>query len=210
MSGLFITFEGVDGCGKSTQLKFMAEYLKNLGYKVRTTREPGGCKIAEKIRDVLLDEQNTDICAATEAMLYASARVQHVLEVIKPALDRGEVVLCDRFIDSSLAYQAYGRGLGVDLVMNINSYAMELCMPDITFFLDYPPELAFARMNEKKQHDRLEQAGKEFFMQVYASFKDIAQKFSHRIVTVDVSGTKFETRDKLRGLVQAKLKELRT
>ncbi len=208
MSGFFITFEGVDGCGKSTQLRFMAQHLSELGYSVVTTREPGGCGIAEKIRDLLLDVKNTEISDVTEAMLYASARVQHVDEVIKPALDSGKIVLCDRFIDSSLAYQAYGRGLGVDLVLNINDYAMKTCMPDLTFFLDYPPALAFERMKKRQEHDRLEQAGKEFFMQVYSSFMSIAQMFPKRIVTVDVSGSKFETKDKLKVLVEEKLRQL--
>ncbi len=207
MRGIFITFEGVDGCGKSTQMRFLHETLTQNGYDVTTTREPGGCDIAEKVRELLLDVNNDEMHPVTEAMLYAAARVQHIEQVIKPALERGEIVLCDRYIDSSLAYQAFGRGLGIELVMDINFHAVLTCMPDVTFFLDYPPELAIERMKKRTEHDRLESAGDEFFTRVYTSFKMIARKFPERIVAVDVSGTKFETRDKLAVMVEDILKE---
>ena len=132
--GLFITFEGVDGCGKSTQMRFLSEYLEELGVEHILTREPGGCPVAEEIRQILLSKEDKDMEDMTEALLFAAARVQHIEQVIKPALAEGKVVLCDRYLDSSVAYQGYGRLLGEDTVLNVNRYAVEHCMPDVTFF----------------------------------------------------------------------------
>ena len=131
-NGLFITLEGPDGSGKSTQIERIRTFFKQRGEKVILTREPGGTPISEKIRTIILDKENRDMDAMTEAMLYAASRAQHVAQVIRPALERGEHVICDRFIDSSIAYQGYGRDLG-DCVSIINAYAIRDCIPDITF-----------------------------------------------------------------------------
>jgi dTMP kinase len=195
---MFITFEGVDGCGKSTQMRFIAEYLRERGYDLLLTREPGGCPIAEKIRGLLLDVNNGGMTDQTEALLYAAARAQHVTEVIAPAIARGKVVLCDRFIDSSLAYQGLGRGLGVERIADINEFAIDGVMPDKTFFLDFPPRLAFQRMSEKRVHDRLEKQDEEFYLQLYNGFVMLAERWPDRIIRIDASGSKFETRDMIR------------
>ena len=192
MSGLFITFEGADGCGKSTQLRLLAEFSEQRGVDVVRTREPGGCPVAEKIRDIVLGVGN-EMDAVTEAMLYAAARAAHVRAVIKPALEAGRVVLCDRFVHSSLAYQGYGRELGVELVWQINAPAVDACMPDATVFINITPEKAFERMNESKVHDRLESEDIAFHQRVYDGFTELSK--GHDIISVDARGTKFETRD---------------
>ena len=151
MRGLFITFEGVDGCGKSTQMSLLSEYLSEKGIDAVLTREPGGCPISEKIREILLSKESGEMTDYTEAMLYAAARVQHIDEIILPSVQNGSVVLCDRYIDSSVAYQAYGRGLGLDTVMQINRYAAEKCMPDYTLMFDVSPELELIVEEMKKQ-----------------------------------------------------------
>ncbi len=201
MKGLFITFEGVDGCGKSTQLRFLGEYLTNQGHSPVFTREPGGCAIAEKIRELLLDVENAAMDSKTEALLYAAARAQHVAQVIKPALDAGKIVLCDRFIDSSMAYQGVGRGLGIDSVMDINRFAMAGVMPDKTFFLDFPPDLAFERMSKKRVHDRLELEKMHFHQNLYNGFVQLSGLFPERIIRVDASGTKYETAGKIQAVM---------
>jgi dTMP kinase len=190
MSGLFITFEGADGCGKSTQLRFLAEYLEGLGIDVVRTREPGGCPVAEKIRDILLDT-NSEMDAVTEALLYAAARAAHVRQVVRPALESGRVVLCDRFIHSSLAYQGYGRQLGEDLIRQINAAAIDGCLPDVTVFINIPPERAFLRMNENKVHDRLESENMAFHQRVYDGFTILSKGLN--IISIDAQGTKQET-----------------
>ena len=143
--GLFITFEGIDGCGKSTQLNLLYEYLRGKGYDVKLTREPGGSSIGEKIREILLDKSNSDMTDVTEALLYAASRDQHVSTVIKPALEEGKIVLCDRFIDSSEAYQGFGRGLGSEYIHEINGKVMNN-LPDITFYFKLSPEEAAKRI----------------------------------------------------------------
>lgn len=197
--GMFITFEGVDGCGKSTQMRFLAEYLQSIGVDVVTTREPGGCTISEQIRDMLLSLDNYEITDMTEALLYAAARCQHVDEIIRPACDAGKIVLCDRFIDSSLAYQGSGRGLGIDRIMDLNRYAIGDMMPDKTFFIDFPPEMAFNRMSKKRVHDRLETQSLEFYQNLYRGFKELAEMYPDRIITIDASGDKFQTKAIIQG-----------
>ena len=139
--GLMISFEGVDGCGKSTQIAYVEEYLREQGYDVLRTREPGGCAISEKIREIILDIRNDGMNLHTEALLYAAARAQLVEQVILPALHQGKIVLCDRFVDSSAAYQGEARGMGMETVLSYNAYAVEHCMPDHTFYLDFTPRL---------------------------------------------------------------------
>lgn len=193
MNGLFITFEGADGCGKTTQVKLLAEYLEQCGVDVVRTREPGGCRISEKIRDIVLDKNNMEMAAETEALLYAAARAEHVNQVIKPAVDSGKVVLCDRFIYSSLAYQGYGRQLGVERVRQINEFAIMGYMPDVTVFMNVSPKRAFERMNELKEYDRIEREDISFHQRVFEGFKELIK--SEHIMPIDAQGTKSETHE---------------
>lgn len=202
MAGVFITFEGVDGCGKSTQIRMLGEFLTELNISYILTREPGGSPISEKIRAMLLDVENSEMSAATEALLYAASRAQHIDDTILPALAQNKVVLCDRYIDSSLAYQAYGRGLGEKAVLSINAYAVENCMPDVTFFLDCTPADARQRMRRRTEKDRVEMSGDTFFERTYNGFISSVEKYPDRVKRIDASGTKFETQQQLRDILK--------
>ena len=192
MKGFFIVFEGADGSGKSTQLRLLAEYLEGLGLSVLRTREPGGCEVSEKIRDILLDSNN-QMTAVTEALLYAAARAEHVQQVIKPALEENKIVLCDRFLLSSLAYQGYGRQLGVETVKQINEIAVSGCLPDITVFINVAPEKAFKRMNEHKEHDRLEREDMSFHERVFHGYTELSKNAD--VISINAQGTKYETNE---------------
>jgi dTMP kinase len=205
MKGLFIAFEGPDGCGKSTQIRFLAEYLEQAGLNVVQTREPGGSPIAEKIREVVLSRENEGMAAMTEALLYAAARAEHVHKVIAPAIEAGKVVLCDRFVDSSIAYQGYGRCLGAKTVWRINEAAVDGYMPDVTVFLNVPPERAFERMNENKEYDRLEIEDISFHRRAYEGYQELSKKPG--VLVVEAHGTKYETRDVIRQQIEPVLKE---
>lgn len=183
--GKFITFEGCDGCGKSTQLKKFNEYLTNNGIGHIFTREPGGGKISEAIREILLNGKNSEMTDECEALLYAASRVQHLSDRVEPALAEGKLVICDRYVDSSLAYQAYARGLGVDFITRINAYALENYLPDLTVFIDLSPEAAFARKHGADANDRLEQAGMAFHKKVYEGYKAIAEAEPDRFVCIN-------------------------
>ncbi len=174
MENRFIVFEGPDGAGKTTQIKLLDQHLCREGYKTLLTREPGGCRISENIRDMILDNSNEEMCAEAEALLYAAARAQHVKEVIQPALDRGEFVLCDRFIHSSVAYQGYGRAIGEDRIMRANELALGGLMPDLVFFFLLPIESSKKRIRGEK--DRLENAGDEFHARVLEGFTKLSGK----------------------------------
>ena len=193
--GLMISFEGIDGCGKSTQIAYAAEFLRGLGYDVLETREPGGCKISEKIRNVILDVDSAGMNIYTEALLYAAARAQLVDEILIPALDEGKIILCDRFFDSSAAYQGAGRGMGLETILQFNSYALEHCMPHATFFFDFTPEAARQRMSKRGEADRMESESMEFFDKVYHGYCALCEQFPERYRSIDVSGTKEQTRD---------------
>lgn len=190
--GLFITFEGTDGTGKSTQIEFAREYFESRGFNVLMSREPGGTSISEKLRDILLDKANGEMSPVTEMMIYAASRAQLVSEVIIPAVNDGTVVICDRFVDSSVAYQAFGRGLG-DMVAEVNSYATTGLAPDITFFMDIDPEVGRSRI-AGGELDRLEQEKSDFFRRVYDGYKSIAASDPGRVKTIDASGTVEEVR----------------
>jgi len=205
MAGLFIALEGADGSGKSTQVRFLAEHLREQGVDVLATREPGGCPVSERIRDIVLDRHVDDMSAQAEALLYAAARAQHVYEVIRPAVEAGKVVLCDRFIYSSLAYQGYGRQLGVDKVRYINEFAISGCMPDVTVFMSIPPERAFERMNEMKVHDRIEREDISFHERVFEGYLELSK--SEGIMLIDASGNKFETHELIKRKLEPVLKE---
>ncbi|MBQ4269266.1 MAG: dTMP kinase [Clostridia bacterium] len=183
--GKFITFEGCDGCGKSTQLKKLSDYLQRNGVAHIFTREPGGGKISEEIRAILLNGKNAEMTDECEALLYAAARAQHLSDRVEPALQEGKLVICDRYVDSSFAYQAYARGLGTDFVEKINAYALEKYQPDVTIFIDLSAEDAFKRKHGADENDRLEQAGLAFHNKVYAGYKALAEKYPNRIVCVD-------------------------
>lgn len=183
-TGKFITFEGCDGSGKSTQLKMLSDYLSSNNIPHIFTREPGGGKISEAIREILLSGKNSEMTDECEALLYAASRVQHLHDRVQPALDKGELVVCDRYFDSSFAYQAYARGLGVDFIGKINAYAIEKYSPDLTIFIDLSPEEAFLRKHGADENDRLEQAGMSFHKKVYEGYRELARTHA-RIVTVD-------------------------
>jgi dTMP kinase len=195
--GKFITFEGCEGVGKSKQIKLLEEYLNKNNIKYYLTREPGGTPVSEQIRSVILDGKNVSMTDECEALLYAAARVQLLKEVVKPKLDAGELVFCDRFIDSSLAYQGYARGLGVDFVEKINDYAIKNFMPDYTIFLKLPPEQAFLRKGGVDKTDRLELSGMEFHNKVYAGYLALAERYPDRFIVIDASGEKHETQAKI-------------
>ena len=183
--GKFITFEGCDGCGKSTQLKLLSEYLTAQNIPHIFTREPGGGKISEAIREILLSGKNMEMTDECEALLYAASRVQHLHDRVEPALSEGKLVICDRYVDSSLAYQAYARGLGEEFVSRINDYALKNYAPDVTIFIDLSPKDAFARKHGADQNDRLEKAGSAFHDRVYEGYKAVAKAEPKRVVCVD-------------------------
>ncbi len=186
---MFITFEGPDGAGKSTIIKLVHEKLLQDGFNIVLTREPGGTPIAEKIRDIILDNSNQALDARTEALLYAASRRQHLVEKIWPALKESKIVLCDRFLDSSLAYQGGGRNLGVENVLNINLFATENTYPDLTLFFDVSPEVGLARVSKDKKRvaDRLDNENENFHDKVYKTFKEIVEQNKNRIVVIDAS-----------------------
>lgn len=187
MHGHFITIEGGEGSGKTSILAVIKDELVRLGYDVLATREPGGIDIAEQIRKVILHPDHTSIDAKTEALLYAAARRQHLVERVLPALERGKIVICDRFIDSSLAYQGYARGLGMDEVFAINQFAIDKCMPDLTLFLDITPEKGLQRiaLNEDREKNRLDLESLAFHELVYKGYHILTKKFQNRIKVVN-------------------------
>lgn len=201
MKGTFITFEGCEGAGKSTQIRLLSQYLAERGKECVVTREPGGSAISEAIRTVILDGKNTAMTDECEALLYAAARAQHLSDTVLPALEAGKTVLCDRYLFSSFAYQGYGRGLDMGFLRAVNSFALQGHMPDITLFLDIPPRSAFERKHGADQNDRIEQAGEAFHARVYQGYLRLAEEYPGQIVRVDCSGTKFETNEKIRALL---------
>ena len=185
----FITFEGGEGCGKSTVLKAIKERLESEGVSVVLTREPGGTPIAEQIRNVILDKANTAMDGRTEALLYAASRRQHLVEKIWPALQEGKTVLCDRYLDSSLAYQGGARGLGIDEVLSINLFATEGTYPDLTLLFDLEPEQGLARIAAKQNREvnRLDLEKLDFHHQVRNNFLALAKRYPDRYVIIDAS-----------------------
>lgn len=190
--GIFITLEGPDGAGKTTQMENLRRYFIDRNKQVMLTREPGGTPISEKLREILLDKANSEMADTTEMMIYAAARAQHVAEKIAPALERGEMVICDRFMDSSVAYQGYGRNLG-DAVRVVNSYAVSGIEPDVTFFLDLDPAVGRARIGKDVQ-DRLEQEKMEFHYRVYEGYRAIWKANPERVIRIDAAREEAEVR----------------
>lgn len=187
MSGYFITLEGGEGAGKTTVLKLLEEQLIAKGFDVLTTREPGGIHIAEQIRQVILDPDHTEMEERTEALLYAAARRQHLVEKVMPAIQEGKVVLCDRFIDSSLAYQGYARQIGMEEVLSINQFAIEGCMPSLTLFFDITPEQGLERIaqNDEREKNRLDLEKLSFHQKVYEGYQLLLERFPNRLKRID-------------------------
>lgn len=188
MKGKFITIEGPDGAGKTTQVKKLHSFFSDRGTKAIITREPGGTKLGENLRKVLLTPYGQEPVPEAEALIYAASRAQLVEKVIKPSLKKGDIVICDRFVDSNLAYQGWARGLGIDQILRINSWFLKDCMPDMTFVLDIDPEISLGRKKDKK--DRLEKEALKFHKKVREGFLILKQKFPDRIKIIDAQRDK--------------------
>jgi dTMP kinase len=174
--GRLIALEGPDGSGKTTQIELLEKYLKGLGYEVVRTREPGGTQVSEKIREIILDNDNSNMNYMCEALLYAASRAQLVSEVIKPALSSGKMVICDRFVYSSMVYQGIGRGLGAERIKSINETALDGLQADFTFMITIPYEEGLKRKKMQKTLDRLENGGDEFHKKVFEGYLDISKE----------------------------------
>ncbi len=186
MAGFFITFEGIDFCGKTTQAKKLSSYLRRKGYEVLLVREPGGDRIAERIRKILLSKKNSEMTALTELLLYEASRSQLTQRVILPALKKGKAVICDRYADSSLAYQGYGRGLNKKLIKNLNHISTFGLFPDLTILLDVSTRTSFKRRKKgKRKKDRLERERFEFHQRIKEGFLKIARQNRKRIKVID-------------------------
>lgn len=194
---MFITFEGLDFSGKSTQATILVEKLKKTHAVVHFLREPGGTKISERVRDLLLDKKHLEMTEAAELLLFSAARAQLVMEVIVPALQRSEIVICDRYYDSTTAYQGYGRGINLEAVKSINRLATGGTDPDITFFVDIPvDEIERRKQKAGMAFDRMESSGRAFYERVRTGYREIARGESHRFVTLDgMSGVEQIARD---------------
>lgn len=189
MTGIFITIEGPDGAGKTTVIKELNKRLeKEVKVGIVLTREPGGIPIAEKIRQIILDPENTEMDERTEALLYAAARRQHLVERVLPALNQGELVICDRFVDSSVAYQGSARGIGEAEILELNQFAIEGHLPDLTLYLDVPSEVGLARINQGRRATELDRLDKEdlaFHQKVRTGYLALLDKYPERIHLID-------------------------
>ncbi|MDQ8737434.1 dTMP kinase [Paenibacillus sp. LHD-38] len=185
--GVFITIEGGEGAGKSTLIEQLSNKMLQRGKMVTTTREPGGIPIAEQIRTVILDREHIAMDARTEALLYAAARRQHLVEKVAPALEQGQIVICDRFVDSSLAYQGYARGLGMDEVWAINRFAIQDLMPDLTIYMDVSPEVGLKRISQASEREinRLDLEKHSFHERVREGYLQLLKQNPDRIVRID-------------------------
>lgn len=193
--GFFITFEGPDGSGKSTASTGVYEKLLENGYDAIYTREPGGIDISEQIRKVILDQKNTSMDAKTEALLYAASRRQHLVEKIIPALNEGKIVICDRFIDSSLAYQGYARGLGIEEVYKINKFAIGDYLPMKTLFLNVDAKTGLDRISNRKNKDRLDQEELSFHNDVFEGYQKVIEMYKDRMIIIDATKSEEEVID---------------
>ena len=191
---MFITLEGPEGSGKTTAVETAVKKLEEMGYVIVRTREPGGTPISEEIRNVILDKKNTNMDPRTEALLYAASRRQHLVEKVWPALKEGKIVICDRYLDSSLAYQGGARGLGVDEILNVNLFATENTWPDLTLLFDIKPEEGLKRIaaNANREVNRLDLEKIEFHQKVRNTFLTLAERFPKRFVVIDASKSREE------------------
>lgn len=205
--GFFISVEGGEGAGKTTTLQKLESFLIEKGFKVVSTREPGGIEIAEQIRSVILNPANTSMDGRTEALLYAAARRQHLVEKILPALDQGYVVLCDRFIDSSLAYQGFARGLGIEEIRSINSFAVHDCLPDLTLYFDLDPEVGLSRIHrdQNREVNRLDLEHLDFHRKVREGYLQLVNLFPERIYPIDAEQSKEKVFQQVREMVEQRL-----
>lgn len=204
---MFITFEGLDFSGKSTQAKLLHDYLKSKKIKSALLREPGGTYISEKIRDILLDKSHKEMFPLTEFLLFSSSRAQLVEEVIKPKLKNKFIVICDRYYDSSTAYQGFGGKVDIKKILQVNDFATSGLKPDITFFFDIPPALSFKRAGKRAgTKDRMENKSIRFYRNVYNGFRKIAKNESKRFVVIDGSKTIEEIREQIKKILNRKLK----
>lgn len=202
----FITFEGGEGSGKTTVIEKIKKDLEELNFTVLKTREPGGSKISEQIRDVILNVENTNMDYMTEALLYAASRRQHLEEIIRPAIKAGKVVICDRYIDSSLAYQGYARGLGVDEVYNLNLVATNGFLPEVTIFIDLDPEVGLERIkNNQREVDRLDLEKINFHEKVREGYLMLASKFPNRFIVVNGNQTREHVYEDVKKIILARV-----
>jgi len=187
LKGKFITFEGPEGAGKTSVLELLMTELSGTEMEMVFTREPGGIHISEKIREVILNKEHTEMDSRTEALLYAAARRQHLVERVVPAIESGKVVFCDRFIDSSLAYQGYARGLGIEEVLSINEFAINGLMPDLTFYFKIDPKIGLQRISKssEREKNRLDLEDLSFHQKVQEGYEKVIAMFSERIVVID-------------------------
>lgn len=204
-SGVFITLEGPDGSGKSTQVRYLKEYFESKNLETVFTREPGGTDIGEKMRGIILDKENKEMCDMAEALLYAASRAQHVEQLIRPALEQGKVVICDRFIDSSIAYQGFGRQLG-DSVRIINELAVAGCMPDLTLLLEISPKVGKSRIRIENQ-DRLDREKIEFHNRVFEGYKELKNMYPDRFVGIDADRGKSSIKQDIIDCIEKFLKD---
>jgi dTMP kinase len=205
--GILITFEGIDGSGKSTQMSALAEYLEQKGWKVFKTREPGGSKLGDRIRDLLLDYKHQNITPKTELLLYLASRSQHFQEVILPALEQGKVVLCDRFSEATMAYQGYGRGLELDKIKALLKYVTEGRKPDLTLLLDLEVRQGLMRINSRVTKDRLERERIEFYDKVRQGYLKLARMNPRQIVVIDASQAFEKVASQIQEIVETFLKK---
>ncbi|HHW79257.1 MAG TPA: dTMP kinase [Acholeplasmataceae bacterium] len=203
---MFITFEGGEGTGKTTIIKKIENHLKKLDHKVVLTREPGGTgsNLSESIRNLVLDPKYKHVNKYTESLLYAASRAQHLDEVILPALNDGKIVLCDRYIDSSLAYQGYARELGIEYIEKINKYAMDH-LPNLTFLIDVDPEIGINRVKKRSKYDRLDQETLEFHNKVRTGYGKVLDKYPNRIIKIDGSKSLEEIETEIFNLISDRL-----
>ncbi len=209
--GLFITLEGPEGSGKTTAAQRLIEELKNEGYDAILTREPGGSKIAEEIRNVILKKENTALDKNAEALLFAASRRQHLVEIVLPALKEGKIVVCDRFIDSSLAYQGYARKLGIDNVLNVNLFATEGKLPDLTVYFSLEAEQGLARIakNTGREVNRLDLEKVEFHHLVCAGYEELLKRCPERIKPINAGLDEDGVYNELKKLVKDKIEEFK-
>lgn len=201
MKGLFITIEGGDGSGKSTQIKLLYEFLENKGYDIVLTREPGGTLISEEIRKVILNKDFMEMSDMTEALLYAAARAQHVHQLVRPLVAKGKIVICDRYVDSSIVYQGYARGMGIETIETINRFATGGLKPDLTVLLQISAEEGIMRKSSQQELDRLELQKLEFHLKVAEGYQMMAEREPDRILMIDAS----KSIEEIGNLIQSKV-----
>ena len=205
--GAFLSIEGLDGSGKGTQIRLLSDTIDHFGFELVLSREPGGCPISEKLREIILDKSNAEMEDVTEAYLYAASRAQHVRQVIRPAIEAGKVMLCDRFVDSSVAYQGGGRQLGVQFILDVNAPAVDGTMPMATVYLDVDHETSMKRRAAATELDRLELAGDSFHARTEAGYRELIRRDPARFIVVDATRTPEEIGKEVAEKVIARLME---